>query len=449
MFNLFKMTKDEVQELVVESIVKHLKCYINITQGLGKTRIAILTILRAKKKNPNCTIAIIVPSIPLRNQWTKVLNEWGITNYTVLVINGTVIHSKPINATITILDECHLYLKGVVFNRIYHLIKSPVIVGMSGTYSQEHFEIINKLLPCAYTITQKEAIQMGWVSPYWEANLFVEMTEQDELLYNSWVEVMDSCFSLFDQDWNTLRSCTTNYGASNFITSRRFTHQNEDGRWLSDRECAMYISQKANIYMQTLQKRNKFIKEYPSKIEATAEILNKAGLKSISFGLTTEGVDKLTALVPNSESYHSAVEPILVDNSVLAKYDFKVSKKDTHTKIAKKKRLELTLRKLEDNTITIINSANALNLGLDVDGMECAVIYSRTSQHHTNGQRLSRANRFKIGRLALIVNVVLKNTKDESWLNSARYREVGIKNYYNVDKLLNDYKNEKLKYVNK
>jgi hypothetical protein len=290
---------------------------------------------------------------------------------------------------------------------------------------------------------------MGWVSPYWEANLFVTMTEQDELLYQSWIEVMDSCFSLFDQDWSTLRSCTTNYGAHKFITSRRFTHKNEDGRWLTDKECATYISQKANIYMQTLQKRNKFIKEYPSKILATAEILNKAGLKAISFGLTTEGVDKLTALVPNSESYHSAVEPILVDNSVLANYNFKVSKKDNVTKIAKKKRLELTLRKLEDNTITIINSANALNLGLDVDGMECAVIYSRTSQHHTNGQRLSRANRFKIGRLALIVNVVLQNTKDESWLSSARYREVGIKNYYNIDKLLNDYNNEKLKYVNK
>jgi superfamily II DNA or RNA helicase len=95
-------------------------------------------------------------------------------------------------------------------------------------------------------------------------------------------------------------------------------------------------------------------------------------------------------------------------------------------KIGTKRLKEEILTNLENDDISVINTAKALDLGLDVTGMEVAVIYAGKGNPTTQTQRIGRVVRKEGDKTSIIVNIIVKDTQDEKWarrrqINNARF----------------------------
>ena len=446
------MTKDERQEIVIQRIIeKQGNCWLDIIMGFGKTLSAVKLIKKALLKNPNTVSYIVVPTNTLKSQWNHILSINSIPNFTVEVVHN-VIRQESISCDVCIVDEGHLMLSKE-FIKIFTIIKRKALIVMSGTWSQEHKEIINQIVPLADRITLREALANGWVSKRKEYALYVELNQENKLLYEHYKKLLDTTFSYFGHDWNVLNSClkTTNARAYAASSGLRIKKQNSD-EYMNSFELGTFLATKANIYLRILKQRNELIHNSKEKLAVVAELVRKANLKTVTFGLNTESADTLTLALPNSKAYHSNIKGSTEEysNEFLAKYNIPYKVKKDTSKLSKENILKLHLALLEAGDISCINSAKALDVGLDVKGMECAIIYGRTSKQEKNNQRTARSTRTdnNDGKLALIVHVVLKGTQDEKWFKSATRENLGITNFTTVDEIINDYEKEKLKLNN-
>ena len=73
----------------------------------------------------------------------------------------------------------------------------------------------------------------------------------------------------------------------------------------------------------------------------------------------------------------------------------------------------------------VLSTAKALDEGMNVPNIELAVIHSANSTQRQTIQRIGRTIRFVEGKLSVIINVYIKNTRDEG---SLRERINGIPN---------------------
>ena len=81
------MTRDERQDLAIEKWKKAGgRATWVFSTGFGKTRTALKTIQRFLQKAPTAIVAVVVPTKILKDQWTKQLQEWGLTA-TVIILN--------------------------------------------------------------------------------------------------------------------------------------------------------------------------------------------------------------------------------------------------------------------------------------------------------------------------------------------------------------------------
>jgi superfamily II DNA or RNA helicase len=161
-----------------------------------------------------------------------------------------------------------------------------------------------------------------------------------------------------------------------------------------------------------MQKRKNFLYNLPRKLELARDIIAKFKVKTITFSENINSADELTKIVPLALSYHS-----------------KISKKlrEAHLHLFKQK---------EWNTL---NTSKALDEGFDVGDIELAIITSSRAVNRVDIQRTGRAIRFKEGKLAVIVNLYVKNSKDEEWL---RQRQQKANNIYWIENV-NDIKFER------
>jgi superfamily II DNA or RNA helicase len=437
-------SRDIRQESTVDRIVGYkANCWIDVVPGFGKTFICIKTIKRALLKTQSLRVLVVVPTKVLKNQWEKSLREHGINSYVVMTINSVVALST-LDTDLCIIDEAHLAILGKKFSTIFQVVKRRAMLAVSGTWSREHKEVINRYLPLADTITEREAIENGWVSKRVERVIEVEMTQENKLLYDNYVEIMDSCFAHFDNSWPNAVQCRTREGASRFASDRMLSVKKEDGSYMNNYELGRYLSTKSNVYMQTLQKRNSLINGSLEKVMIVAQLCRAlSDMKIVTFGLATQTVDTLALAVPNSIAYHSNLDSKSVDNEILQKYDIPIKGKGTTTKLTRDKLKELYIRMLDADDVSCIHSAKALDVGLDVQGMNTAITYCRTSNPEKQGQRSSRSSRAEgEEKLSLFIHVVLKDTKDESWFRSATKNKF-IRKFNTVDELVADYRREK------
>jgi len=104
-----------------------------------------------------------------------------------------------------------------------------------------------------------------------------------------------------------------------------------------------------------------------------------------------------------------------------------------HSKIPKKQRLANLERFKDKRTkVRVISSAKALDEGFNVEGIELAVICSGNSTKRQGIQRIGRAIRFKEGKSALIVNLYIRDSKDEDW---TRKRMAGVPGVFWINRL--------------
>lgn len=433
------MTRTERQDIIINKLLV-INGTVECFTGFGKSRIGIETTIKANISKIIKSLIVVVPTIDLKDDWIGKLQNISNLTYKVLVVNGIVSEGNILHADVIIYDEIHKYLKGEQFSKVFKLTKGSIKeIGLTATLSNEEKNIVNQILPIVDTVSLNEGIKNKWVTDFISYNLFIDFQKKEEREeYDKIHQMHNECFAYFNQDFETANKCSNKWGAEKFVLENKFfpnKSEEEGGGRMSVSEATKFICEKANIWKDCVKKRSNIINTYYGKLDTVIELVNKFSLKYITFGIVTETCDILTEKLSFSKSFHSNIESEEVDKLILIDYDLaKPNKKEqqlinlghkdfikSKVKCGKDRLNTLYKRQLSRGDINGINTAAKADLGLDIPGLNGIFIYGRNSKPSKNQQRGGRGLRKEGDKFTLIVDIIIKNTKDESWLKSAQW----------------------------
>ena len=208
-----------------------------------------------------------------------------------------------------------------------------------------------------------------------------------------------------------------------------------------------------------IAERKQFIVNHALKTAAVIEAYHFFKRKTICFAETKQVAKELQEAIGDSAvSYYSQMDseyrmvPVkkeyktdkgaakFMDKHPDIKFDVKkkngkfiLSWKEERL-LGEKKLKEDALRRLIDNrySIDFISSVRSLNEGIDIPDLSLAIIHSRNSTERDMIQRIGRVARLFVysdgtNKVPIILNIYLKNTKDEDWLTRAMKKIVGAR----------------------
>ena len=181
--------RDIRQHQCIEKWV-HNKCKgcIEGCTGFGKTRVALNAI----------SILVVVPTDLLQRQWRAQLEERMLSEVTDVEVINTVIKHEW-NCSILVLDEIHRYAADS-FKQLFTKVKYRYILGLTATFSRldgKH-ELISKYCPIIDVIPLAEALVKGWVSPYTEYEVIIDVPDIE--VYDQYQREFNEHFEFFN--WN-------------------------------------------------------------------------------------------------------------------------------------------------------------------------------------------------------------------------------------------------------
>lgn len=272
--------------------------------------------------------------------------------------------------------ECHR-ISAEYLSHTFQNCSPKLILGLTATYERldgREKLILDKYCPVCDTITIKEAIDNGWMAPaiIYRVLLDVDLTE-----YNKANQTFMQHFSFFDFDFNKAM-----YACTNAIYQTKLAKQ--IGCDVKEVRAHAYAWNKA------LRFRKNFIANHPKKIEIAKHILEKRqDRKAITFNTTIE----------QCESYDSGYV--------------------VHSKQSKKKNQAILEEFSKCGPGSVVHSAKSLLEGIDVPGLNLAIITGFNSSKTNRIQSIGRVVRFEPNKEAEIFILILKGTAEEKWEHKA------------------------------
>lgn len=340
--------------------------------GVGKTRIALMCLQRVLNKNPWISAIIVVPTRVLKKQWESQLTSWNI-NATVLVMNTAA--KKSFHCDFLVIDECH-HVNSEILRKIFNNCSPSMILGLTATYERldgKEKEVLNRYAPVCDTISLEEAKQNGWVSKYVEYKVLldVDLTEYD----NANRTFMNN-FAFFNFAWDDFMNCVTNPVFRN-------KYAKAHGYTVKEVSACAFTCNKA------MQFRKNFILNHPKKLEIAKKILSKRpDKKAITFN----------GSINRCKEYGSGY--IL------------------HSQQSKKENQKI-IEEFEKQPCGVIHTSKIADEGLDVDGLNLAIITGFTSSQIAKRQRIGRTIRFAPNKEAEVFTLVLNHTQEDKWFKKS------------------------------
>lgn len=359
-----------------------------------KTTTAIKCVQSVLKKYTGFRVLVVVPTETLKDQWVKALAKAGLfMNAEVAIINTVVKHEW--NCDILVLDEIHR-MAADSFQQVFDKVKYKLILGLTATLERldERHTIIERYCPVCDRISIEEATQNGWLAPYKEYKVYIDV---DLTEYNALNREFNEHFAFFNYDFDLCMKLVGKDGFRKRMAFRDLLYTGTDpttkSRLLKD------ITFHAMGFMRTMQKRKAFIYSHPKKVEIANLILDyRRDSKAITFSPTIEVAEKI-------------------------KYGGVLHSKQT------KKKNAMTLEDFIPMEVGVLNTSKALNEGVDIQGLNLAIILSNTSSKTEKTQRIGRVIRFSPNKVAEIFTLVLRGTVEEEWFT----RSNADKKYITID----------------
>ncbi len=351
--------------------------------GFGKTRVALISLKAFLKKHPEFRVLVVVPTETLRNQWTSLLDEWGLgLNCDVQIINTVIKHKY--DCDILVIDEIHRTPSNT-FQEVFNVVKYKYILGLTATFERldGKEKLIEKFCPVIDTITSEEALFNGWVSSYTEYLVLIDVDDID--IYKSYNKEFTQHFEFFNYDFNVAMSMVGPKGYIKRIQMRDEILPSNASK--EDKSNALKnITYHAMGFTRVIQARKKFINNHPKKIELCNKIMNaRKNSKIITFSKNVS----MAEAIENGKNVYTG----------------KVTKKKGRVMIE-------DFDKAESGTL---HSCDKLNEGADLHGASVAIILGLDSSKTKATQRRGRVIRAEAGKHAEIFNLVLNNTVELEW----------------------------------
>lgn len=402
-------TRDERQEMGrIRWIDNKCKGTLEYATGVGKTITAIKCVQSVLKKYTGFRVLVVVPTETLKGQWVKALAKAGLfMNAEVAIINTVVKHEW--NCDILVLDEIHR-MAADSFQQVFDKVKYKLILGLTATLERldERHTIIERYCPVCDRISIEEATQNGWLAPYKEYKVYIDV---DLTEYNVLNREFNEHFAFFNYDFDLCMKLVGKDGFRKRMAFRDLLYTGTDPTTKS--QLLKDITFHAMGFMRTMQKRKAFIYSHPKKVEIANLILDyRRDSKAITFSPTIEVAEKI-------------------------KYGGVLHSKQT------KKKNAMTLEDFIPMKVGVLNTSKALNEGADIQGLNLAIILSNTSSKTEKTQKIGRVIRFSPNKVAEIFTLVLRGTVEEEWFT----RSNADKKYITIDEeqLMHVLKHEEFK----
>lgn len=361
---------------------------VQAVTGFGKSFVGVLLIRSMNEKQPNNTTVIVVPTLYLKQQWEELILDHKLHNVDVMVINTAI--KQEISVDFLILDEIHRYAADT-FKRVFGAVKYSYILGLTATLERQDLKhtLLERYCPIIAQVEMTEALEKKFVSDFATYNLGIKADSKFIADYNVLNNKFNQYFAIFNHDFPFAMRCLK-----------------DDHACRSHAQYLNWDAQRVKVgainFMRTMQKRKKMLYEAAPKLEAAKQIIDKLpNMYTIIFSQTTAQADAVAEYLGDiATTYHSKITP---------------------------KQLKLNMKRFNDKRtkVRVLSTAKALDEGLNIEGIGCAIILAGNSTTRQAVQRTGRAIRYKEGKQAIIFNLFIENTKEEHWL---RLRQKGMPN---------------------
>lgn len=380
------LTRDERQEESLRAWLNNKgKGCIEGCTGYGKTRIGLNAIETVRKRYPELSVIVVVPTDVLRTQWLEQLDERGLGwNCKVQIINTA---SKTIDqCDLLILDEVHKFAADQ-FSHVFKTVKYKHVLGLTATIERldgKH-ELIKKYCPVVDTVTIEVAKANGWVSEFTEYQVII--TAEDIDVYREYNKEFVKHFEFFDFDFGLAMSMIGPKGLTNRLNYRDQLCPN--GSKEDKSKVLKEIMYHSMGFMHALQNRKKFIHNHPQKIEVAREIIkHRADKKIITFSANTKMAEAI---------------------GIGYVYTGKEGKKKNRITIEDFKQLDKG----------VINSCKLAIEGFDCPGLSVGIVMGVDSSATKAIQSTGRVVRKEGSKYAEMFTLVMENTVEQEWFKKS------------------------------
>lgn len=356
-----------------------------ITKLYGKTRIGLNAIETVRKRYPDLSVIIVVPTDVLRNQWLKNLDQRGLgLNCQVLIINTA---SKTLEqCDLLILDEIHKFAADQ-FSQVFKTVKYKHILGLTATIERldgKH-ELLKRFCPVVDTVTIEIAKANGWVADFTEYQVMI--TADDIDIYRQYNKDFVKHFEFFDFDFGVALSlCGTN-GIQNKFKLRDKLCPN--GTKEEKSNVLKEINYHSVGFMRAMQNRKKFIHNHPQKIDIARQIIeHRSDKKIITFSANTAMAEAI-------------------------KIGYVYTGKDG------KKKNRITIEEFEKLDKGVINSCKLAIEGFDCPGLSVGIVLGVDSSATKAIQSTGRVVRKEGAKYSEMFTLVVENTVEEEWFRKS------------------------------
>ena len=377
---------------------------IEAATGFGKSIIACLAMKKIVKAKGKASFIIVVPTRQLKAQWESILTAFSLAEYSeVYVINTIALKNDKYNCDLLILDEVHLFAADK-FKLVFERVTYKWVMGLTATINRMDGKetLLKKYAPVVITVTQKEAIEKGWINDFLEINcpVYLKREEVEELEnVSKQIRYFTSKFG----DFGLMRNCINFENAKHF--SRTYYPQEDVN------EKAKLIQRDAAQGQRYISKRQEILYKCHAKVKATVNIIDEFKLKTITFSQSTVFADEVKNLVSRkSVVYHSninsidrRVEKTKLYATLAGAEKFKaikgggIRKKDGKFEVYWKEIKRIGVGTLKKEALLhfssnkyktdVICTAKALDQGFDVPDVQLGIDGSRTSNPTQHTQR--------------------------------------------------------------
>jgi superfamily II DNA or RNA helicase len=345
--------------------------------GTGKTRIGVLaagTFIRRTEFKTKWLI--VVPTTNLINNWKMEFMTWGygdcLNNVDIVCYQSAYKYNAKDYAGI-VADEVHTGLsdeyKKVFENNVF--VKILCLTATIDDKDKKNY--LYHFAPIIDSVTTKEALELGIISPYKIYNLAVPFTDLEQRMYNK----ANQSYNMYA---NKLGGIYTAFTKANKV--------------LADSNANAEDKRNAAMLYRAIKARKDLCYNALNKTETTKEILSLfSDRKSIVFSETIE---------PTMEIKRHFGSSCVLYNS------------KQHSDLNKK-----AIEIFQTNPdVKIISSAKALIAGFNVEGLELGIRMSGSSKSLDMVQSLGRITRYVDGKIAIIINLYVSNTQEIKWVES-------------------------------
>ena len=356
-----------------------------ITKLYGKTRIGLNAIETVRKRYPDLSVIIVVPTDVLRNQWLKNLDQRGLgLNCQVLIINTA---SKTLEqCDLLILDEIHKFAADQ-FSQVFKTVKYKLILGLTATIERldgKH-ELLKRFCPVVDTVTIEIAKANGWVANFTEYQVMI--TAEDIDVYRQYNKDFVKHFEFFDFDFGVALSMCGPKGIQNKFKLRDKLCPN--GTKEEKSNVLKEINYHSVGFMRAMQNRKKFIHNHPQKIDVAKQIIqHRSDRKIITFSANTAMAEAI-------------------------KTGYVYTGKDG------KKKNRITIEEFEKLDKGVINSCKLAIEGFDCPGLSVGIVLGVDSSATKAIQSTGRVVRKEGAKYSEMFTLVVENTVEEEWFRKS------------------------------